>query len=56
MSRKEETKSVLLRVPLDVKAWIEKEAAPTLESQNSVILRCIRARMENERRPEGTVG
>jgi hypothetical protein len=56
MSRKEETKSVLLRVPLDVKAWIEKEAGPTLESQNSVILRCIRARMENERRPEGTVG
>ena len=45
----QETKSVLLRVPLDVKQWIEKEAAPTLASQNSVILRCIRARMESER-------
>ena len=48
MSHKEETKSVLLRVPRDVKEWIEKEAAPTLASQNSVILRCIRASMESE--------
>jgi macrodomain Ter protein organizer (MatP/YcbG family) len=48
----QETKSVLLRVPLDVKQWIEKEAAPTLSSQNSVILRCIRARMMESEQPE----
>ena len=44
---KEETK-VLLRLPKDVKAWVEKEAARTLASQNSEILRCIRARMDAE--------
>jgi hypothetical protein len=46
MVSKEETKAVLLRLPMDVKAWVEKEAARTLASQNSEILRCIRARMD----------
>ena len=45
---KEETKAVLPRLPKDVKTWIEKEAASTLASQNSEILRCIRARMDGE--------
>ena len=48
MVRKEETADVLLRVPLDVKRWIELEAARTLASQNSEIIRCIRARMDSE--------
>jgi hypothetical protein len=43
-----ETASILIHVPLDVKAWIESEAARMLASQNSEILRCIRARMEQE--------
>jgi hypothetical protein len=49
---KDETKAVLLRLPKDVKAWIEKEAARSLASQNSEILRCIRARMEPDRAVE----
>ena len=48
MVHKDETTAVLLRVPKDVKDWIEKEAARTLASQNSEILRCIRARMDAE--------
>jgi len=46
MIRKQETKGLLLRLPRDVKAWIEKESARTLASQNSEIVRCIRARMD----------
>ena len=49
MPHKKETRSVLLRLPIDAKEWIEKEAARTLASQNSEILRCIRARMDSER-------
>jgi hypothetical protein len=45
---KKETTAVLLRLPKDVKAWVEKEAARSLASQNSEILRCIRARMDGE--------
>jgi hypothetical protein len=48
MVRKEETTAVLLRLPKDVKDWVEQEAARTLASQNSEILRCIRARMDSE--------
>jgi hypothetical protein len=50
MISKEQTKAVLLRLPLDVKAWIEQEAARTLASQNSEIIRSIRARMDTEQR------
>jgi hypothetical protein len=53
MVRKGETKAVLLRLPNDVKAWIEKEAERTLASQNSEILRCIRARMDIEQPKRG---
>jgi hypothetical protein len=48
MVRKEETATVLLRLPKDVKDWVEKEAARTLASQNSEIIRSIRARMDSE--------
>jgi hypothetical protein len=44
--RKQETKGLLVRLPSDVKAWLEKESARTLASQNSEIVRCIRARMD----------
>jgi hypothetical protein len=50
MISREETTGVLLRVPKDVKQWIEREAARTLASQNSEIIRCIRARMDTEQR------
>ncbi len=54
MISKEQTKAVLLRLPLDVKAWIEQEAARTLASQNSEIIRGIRARMDNDQRERAT--
>ena len=46
MIRKEPTSSVLVRLPHKVKAWIEDEAAKNCSSQNSEIVRCIVARME----------
>ena len=55
MISKEQTKAVLLRLPLDVKTWVEREAARTLASQNSEIIRSIRARMD-EQQPKRAVG
>jgi hypothetical protein len=48
MIRKQETTSLLLRLPRDVKAWLESEAAYNGASQNSEIIRSIRARMEKQ--------
>jgi hypothetical protein len=45
---------VLLHLPLDVKAWIAREAARTRASQNSEIIRSIRARMDTEQRKRAT--
>jgi hypothetical protein len=55
MISKVETTTVLLRIPEDMKAWLEKQAALTLASRNNEILRCIRSRMDTERR-ERAVG
>lgn len=46
MIRKDEAERVLVRLPRDVKAWIEHEAARNGASQNSEIVRAIRARMD----------
>ena len=43
---------MVVRLPRDVKNWLVKEAARTLASQNSEIVRCIRARMDAEQRNE----
>ena len=37
-----------LRIPLDMRAWIEKEASRTMGSLNNEILRCIRAKMDEQ--------
>ena len=55
MIRKQETKGLLVRLPRDVKTWLEKESARTLASQNSEIVRCIRARMDANQ-PERAAG
>lgn len=47
---KEETKAVLLRLPLDVAQWTDKQAARTLASRNSEIVRNLRDRMDAEQR------
>jgi hypothetical protein len=54
MVPKKETATVLIRMPRDIKDWVEKEAARTLASQNSEILRCIRARMDSEQPKKAT--
>jgi hypothetical protein len=46
--KSDERPTMLIRVPRDVKEWLEREAARTLASQNSEVVRCIRARMESE--------
>jgi hypothetical protein len=48
MSAEKETTHLLLRLPRDMKTWLERQAARTLSSQNSEILRCIRERMDRE--------
>jgi Arc-like DNA binding domain len=54
MVRKQETKGLLLRLPKDVEAWLESEAAYNGASQNSEIIRSLRARMEKQ--PERIAG
>jgi hypothetical protein len=39
-----------LRIPSDMRDWIEKEASRTMGSLNNEILRCIRAKMDAEQR------
>jgi|tagenome__1003787_1003787.scaffolds.fasta_scaffold20778090_1 hypothetical protein len=43
---RQEIKVIQLRLPPDIKAWIERTAKRTLSSQNSEIVRIIRARMD----------
>jgi hypothetical protein len=45
MVSKRETVSILVRLPPDVKHWLEREAARNAGSQNSEIVRSLRARM-----------
>jgi hypothetical protein len=42
---KREMVAVLVRMPPDVKRWLEREAARNAGSQNSEIVRSLRARM-----------
>jgi len=36
----------IVRLPMDMKRWIAKEAKRNASSQNSEVVRCIRDRME----------
>jgi hypothetical protein len=56
MISKAETVTMLLRIPEDMKSWLEKEAARTCASRNNEILRCIRARMDTEQKRERAAG
>lgn len=49
MANRTLTKALQLRLPDDVKEWIEAEAAKNSCSQNSEIIRAIRERMERSR-------
>jgi predicted transcriptional regulator len=47
---------VLIRVPEDVKKWLEREAERNLSSQSSEAVRALRARMESEQQQRAAVG
>jgi Arc-like DNA binding domain len=47
-----EKATLLVRLPRELKAWIEREATHNGASQNSEIIRSIRARMEPNRAVE----
>ncbi len=49
MIRKEDAERLMVRLPKEVKAWLLQEANRNGASQNSEIIRCIRARMDSER-------
>jgi hypothetical protein len=40
--------AVLVRLPPDVKRWLEREAARNAASQNSELVRSVRLRMNGE--------
>lgn len=50
MANRTLTKALPIRLPDDVKSWIEAEAAKNSCSQNSEIIRAIRERMERLQR------
>ena len=41
---------ILVRLPVDMKIWLEMEAVRNGASQNSEIVRTIRARMDDEQK------
>jgi hypothetical protein len=56
MIRKAEAERVLVRLPKELKVWIQGEAARNGASQNSEIIRSIRARMDGQQQPERAAG
>jgi hypothetical protein len=52
---RQDIKVMQLRLPPDVKTWLEKTAKRTLSSQNNEIVRIIRARMDAQQ-PESVAG
>jgi hypothetical protein len=54
MIKQEATVSIIVRLPKDLLAWVEKEAARSLASRNSEIVRSLRARMDSEQREKAT--
>jgi Arc/MetJ-type ribon-helix-helix transcriptional regulator len=45
---KRESADMYIRLPLEMKEWIEREAERNYVSQNSEIIRAIRSRMDSE--------
>jgi hypothetical protein len=51
MARDEtERRHLYIRLPDEIKTWIEEKAAQDERSQNAVIVRALRARMDQEQR------
>jgi hypothetical protein len=56
IGKQQEAARVLVRLPLEVKTWLEQEAIRNWTSQNSEIIRAIRSHMDSERQQERVVG
>jgi hypothetical protein len=56
MHKRTDRAEMVVRMPQDVKGWLEKEAARTGASQNSEVVRSIRDRMEGLQQTEKAVG
>jgi hypothetical protein len=50
MAKRSDTAEMVARLPLDVKRWLEQEAARNGARQNSEIIRALRIRMDSENR------
>ena len=50
MGAKRKTIAVLVRLPPDVKVWLEREATRNFASQNSEVVRSVRLRMEGKQK------
>jgi hypothetical protein len=50
MAKRSDVAEMQVRLPPDVKGWLKQEAARNGASQNSEIIRSIRARMDSENR------
>jgi hypothetical protein len=48
MRKRTERTEMLVRLPQDVKGWLERQAEKNCASQNSEVVRAVRARMESE--------
>ena len=48
MAAEQSTKMLLVRLPEDVKAWLQTEAARNLSTQTSEVVRAVRQRMDAE--------
>jgi predicted HicB family RNase H-like nuclease len=46
----------MVRLQMDVKSWLEREATRNGASQNSEIVRSLRARMESQERAQRAFG
>jgi hypothetical protein len=47
---KQQAVKVLIRMPKDMKAWLEQQAERNWTSQNGEVIKAIRSRMESEQR------
>jgi predicted transcriptional regulator len=57
MARDEtERRHLYIRLPDEIKTWIEEKAAQDERSQNAVIVRALRSKMDAERKREKATG
>jgi Arc/MetJ-type ribon-helix-helix transcriptional regulator len=51
-----QTVKMLVRLPCDVKEWLERQAERNLSPQSSEVVRALRCKMESEKQPEKAAG